>query len=93
MAIKPLRSDCTRGIKNKDSQILDKAYVNGDIHDNFFYGSFCPPTSGMYRLIYDGSIHEGYEIKHSTYTFNNITTKNRTSAYYYLFSKTCYSRC
>ena len=94
--IKPLKSDCSRGItqhpnNRADSRTLDKAYSEGNLHDNNFYGSFCPPTSGMYRLIYEGTVRQDYETWYSKYTFNNISIKNRTSAYFYLFSKTCYS--
>lgn len=96
MTIKPLKSDCTRGIMQRaydinTLQTLSKAYVGANFHDNHFYGSFCPPTSGLYRLIYESSIQQNYETSYSSYTFNNITLKDRTSAYHYLFSKTCYN--
>ena len=93
--MKGLTNDCDRGIKQYGSDIVmhnfDKAYFSGNIRDNRFAGFLCPPTSGLYRLIYEGEIHESYEIKYSTYTFNGITCNNRTSAYHYLFSGTCYN--
>lgn len=90
-----LTSDCIKGINlytgNQKLQIISKAYVSGKYHDNYFYGSFCPPTSGMYRLIYEGSVRQDYENKYSSYKFKGNVTKNRISEYYHLYRRTCYS--
>ena len=95
MKIKGLGSDCEAGIQKSSykgsTYIINKAYSSGTFNDNYFFGSFCPPTSGLYRLIYEGPINNNFETRYSIYTFNGITTKARISAYHYLYSGTCYS--
>ena len=95
MKIKGLGSDCEVGIKKSSykssAYIIEKAYTSGTFQDNYYSGSFCPPTSGLYRLLYEGPTNDNNEAAFSSYTFNEITTKNRTTAYHYLYSHTCYS--
>ena len=88
-----LTSDCVRGVSHKtyngNLEVINEAYFSGTIRDNIFYGSFCPPSSGNYRLVYDGSLDSGNE-RYSSYSFNDYSSKNRTSEYSYLYKKTCY---
>lgn len=89
-----LTFDCIKGTKwatyDGNPQIIDKAYTNGKYHDNYFYGSFCPPSSGMYRLIYEGTTLQYVEVQYSKYSFNGNTSKSRVSEYYHLYKGTCY---
>ena len=90
-----LTSDCEKGTLRKNyygkKQVLSQAYFSGNSRDNQFFGSFCPPSSGNYRLIYEGSVDSRYEARYSSYIFNGKSSKSRTSEYHYLYRKTCYS--
>ena len=90
-----LTSDCVKGILHSNwyhtQEIYSQAYFSGKSRDNHFIGSFCPPSSGKYRLIYEGSIDSKNEAKYSNYIFNEKSSKSRTSEYNYLYRKTCYS--
>ena len=90
-----LPSDCQAGITkysgNENHQIISQAsYSSYYYHDLYFEGTFCPKENGMYRIIFDGSIHERYESLYSSYTFNSIQHNSRISPYYYLWANTCY---
>ena len=93
--MKGLSNDCAKGIRRStystNTELIDKAYVSGTFNDNYFQGSFCPPSSGLYRLIYEGPLNEGNEASWSSYSFNGIKTKSRTTSYHYLFSGACYA--
>ena len=95
MKIKGLGSDCEAGIKkssyNGRIYIIENASISCTSVDNYFSGSFCPPTSGLYRLLYEGPTHDVSETTYSYYSFNEIKSKNRTTAYHYLYRNTCYS--
>ena len=75
---------------NSTFPFAKEAKISGYYHDLSFSGSFCPHETGSFRLIYEGSMQEYNEIIYSVYKFNNITTKNRTTAYHYLDKNTCY---
>ena len=69
----------------------DVALVSGQGYRNLhFYGSFCPPNNGVYRLIFEGSFDPMYEPLFSFYRFNQVSTQNRTTPYHALDSNTCY---
>ena len=69
----------------------DIASVKGIGYRNLhFQGSFCPPDSGIYRIIFEGAIDPVWEPLRSEYIFNGIKTNNRTSAYHSLYPNTCY---
>ena len=90
-----LPEHCFRGINSSSLggslEILDKASITDGRRDNYLSGSFCPPSPGFYRLIYKGDIDANFENQYSSYTFNNVSTKSRTTSYFKLTEKTCYT--
>ena len=87
--------ECSKGIfsRNYDhtnQTILTEAKVQKGYRDLHFIGSFCPPHDGEYRLLFEGTLDVDNEDEYSSYEFNNVTSKNRTTPYYLLFSHTCY---
>ena len=86
-------SNCKKGILHQDfdknEKVIEKASIKQNFRDNHFGGTFCPKSSGMYRLIYEGS-QDGFEAIYSNYTFNGHSSKNRASSYYHLNKDTCY---
>ena len=89
-----MSSTCQRGIMSKtletDYSLFDYANKSEEYHDLYFYGTFCPFSNGAYRLIYEGSVNDYLEPLYSSYKFNNILMKERTTPYHYLYAKTCY---
>ena len=87
-------TNCEKGITvisiKNTIPILNEANVSGFYHDLDFSGSFCPHETGLFRLIYEGSLDEHNENAFSFYMLNNISSKNRTTAYHYLDKNTCY---
>ena len=87
--------NCISGINYKNYGyspfiLINNASVSGNLHDIHFRGSFCPPQNGIYRLIYKGEIHPTYENLYSSYLYFGITSKNRTSNWFYLTNNKCY---
>ena len=85
---------CTSGILSSGlgmaGQVIDRASINDGRRDNHFIGSFCPNEPGFYRLLYKGDTDSNFENQFSSYSFNNVTNKERTTSYFQLSTKTCY---
>ena len=85
---------CERGISistiDNFIPIAETANITGFYHDLCFSGSFCPRETGSFRLIYEGTLQEYNEKEFSSFMLNNISSKNRTTAYHYLDGNTCY---
>ena len=55
-----------------------------------FIGSFCPPETGKYSIILEGTYSSSCDHQ-SIYRFNNISYPNRNGGYQYLKNGYCYS--
>ena len=58
--------------------------------DAIFEGSFCPPKTGKYRIIFSGSYESYWDPLVFTLSFGGINTNQRISDYQYLESNQCY---
>ena len=86
---------CNKGINQinyhyENKTIVNVANLSRDYRDVSFWGAFCPPNDGVFRLIFDGSLDLENEQNYSFYRFNNLQLKNRTTPFYALLSDTCY---
>jgi len=72
--------------------IIDSAITPSQIYyDLHMSGSFCPPTSGSYRMIYHGTTDGGNDAAWSSYLWMfSPYIKSRTSEYFFLNSSSCY---
>ena len=85
---------CIRGIKTRNFNLtnittIDSAIAEFDYRDLHFYGSFCPPVTGVYRFVFNGTLNQINEESDSKYTFNGVSS-GRESPYHVLDSHTCY---
>ena len=85
-----MTTSCSKGINTlnwggQNFSILNHASSKG-YRDLLLSGSFCPREEGSFRLIFEGTP----SYSSSSYSFNSISGRNRTTPYHYLDSNTCY---
>ena len=86
---------CERGITFSETGpkfigIVNKSEYAGVIRDIIFSFSFCPEETGIYDILYNGSIDAVNEGAWSSYSFNGTVQKSREFKNLELNEGTCY---
>jgi len=91
-----LPSNCYPGTSyyqgNGPSTIIETALTPTQVYNDLhMVGSFCPPVTGQYRLIYEGTTNGGNDAAWSTYYWiQGSSVKSRTSDWFLLNDTSCY---
>ena len=77
---------------NGASTIIETALTPTQVYqDLHMIGSFCPPVTGQYRLIYEGTTNGANDATWSTYYWiQGPAVKTRTSSWFLLNDTSCY---